>query len=211
MAAQSSDKRLHLTLLAIGLGVLIWSAINPHDWLMWALEVFPAVIGVAILLITYKRFQFSNLAYVLVLVHAIILIVGGHWTYARMPLFEWLRETFEWQRNYYDRVGHVAQGFIPAILVREFLLRTSTIRTGKWVTTIVISMCLAISAVYEFIEWWVALILGEGADQFLATQGDQWDTQWDMFLATCSAAAALLMLSRLHDRSMKKLADSSSR
>ena len=169
------------------------------------MEVAPVLVGGVLLLATYRRFPLSNLAYVLIWCHAIILIVGGHWTYAEMPLFDWLKDAWSLQRNYYDRVGHVAQGFVPAILAREILLRTSPLTPGKWLNTIVVAICLAVSASYELIEWWAAILLNEGADQFLATQGDPWDTQWDMFLALCGAITSLLLLHRLHDRSMKNL------
>jgi len=154
---------------------------------------------------TWQRFPFSRLAYALMVVHAIILLIGGHYTYAEMPLFNWLRDTFELSRNYYDRLGHFAQGFIPAIVAREILLRNSPLQRGKWLFFIVTSICLAISACYEFIEWWVALASGTNAEAFLATQGDVWDTQWDMFTALIGAIAAQLMLRRMHDRSMAAL------
>jgi putative membrane protein len=158
-----------------------------------------------ILLVTYRRFPFSPLAYGLLLVHAVILLVGAHYTYAEMPLFNWLRDTFDLDRNYYDRLGHVAQGFIPAIVAREILLRRSPLRPGKWLAFIVVSIALAISALYEMLEWWVALASGSEATAFLATQGDVWDTQWDMFLCLLGAMASLMLLSRRHDRSLQRL------
>ena len=206
MAGSGASRRLHLLLLATGLAVLVWSGIRPADRVTWALEVAPAVIGAILLLATYRRFRLTNVAYVLILAHAIILMVGGRWTYAENPLFNWLRDTLDLQRNYYDRLGHVAQGFIPAILAREVLLRMSPLKAGKWLFFIVVCVCLAGSAVYELLEWAAALALGQDAEQFLGTQGDQWDTQWDMFLCLCGAVAAQLMLSRLHDRSLARLA-----
>jgi putative membrane protein len=199
------DARLPLFLLFVGLGVLIWSGITPYDRLTWLLETFPAMIGAVVLVATYRRFRFSNLVYALILIHAIILMLGGHWTYAEMPLFNWIRDMFHLARNYYDRVGHLAQGFVPAIIARELLLRTSSLQRGKWLSTIVICICLSISVGYEFIEWWSSLLLHQSADAFLGTQGDVWDTQWDMFMCWVGAILALLTMRGLHDRSMAKL------
>jgi putative membrane protein len=201
----TADRRYYALLLTMLGAVSVWSAIQPHDRYTWFLEVFPVMIALPLLLFTYKRFPFSRLAYGLMLVHAIILLIGGHYTYAEMPLFNWLRDANGWDRNYYDRLGHVAQGFIPAIVAREILLRTSTLRPGKWLFFLVLCVALAISALYEMLEWWVAVASGSDAVAFLATQGDVWDTQWDMFLALLGALAALLLLSGLHDRSMRRL------
>ncbi len=206
MEQSAAHTRTHWALLISGAGVLVWSGISPADRFTWLLEVAPAVAGAAILLGTRRKFRFSTLAYVLVWIHAIILMVGGHWTYAQMPLFNWLRDAFDLARNYYDRVGHLAQGFIPAILAREILLRTSPLRRGKWLFAIVLSFCLAMSAAYELLEWWAAVAVGESADQFLALQGDEWDSQWDMLLALLGAVAAQLLLGRAHDRSIAKVA-----
>ena len=206
-ADAATSTRWHLGLLMSALAVLVWSGIGPYDRLTWLLEVVPAVAGAAVLIATYRRFRLSNLTYVLVWVHAIILMVGGHWTYAEMPVFNWLRDTFELQRNYYDRLGHLAQGFVPVILARELLLRTSPLQRGKWLTTLSVMICLALSSVYELIEWLAAVMLGQGADQFLGTQGDPWDTQADMFLSLIGAIAALLLLSKLHDRSLVKVTE----
>lgn len=189
-------------LLAAGTLAFLWSAWQPHDRFTWWLEVAPVLIGLPILWATYARFPLSRLVYVLLLIHAIILMVGGHYTYAEMPLFNWLRDEYGLARNYYDRVGHVAQGFIPAIVAREILLRCSPLQPGKWLFFLVASVCLAISACYEFLEWWVALASGSDAVAFLATQGDMWDTQWDMFLALLGAISAQLLLAKAHDRSM---------
>jgi putative membrane protein len=201
----TTDRRYYALLLAILGAVSVWSAIQPHDRFTWYLEVFPVMIALPILLFTYKRFPFSRLAYALMLVHAIVLLIGGHYTYAEMPLFNWLRDANGWDRNYYDRLGHVAQGFIPAIVAREILLRTSPLRPGKWLFFLVLCIALAISALYEMLEWWVAVASGSDAVAFLATQGDVWDTQWDMFLALLGALAALLLLSGWHDRSMRRV------
>jgi putative membrane protein len=201
----TTDRRYYAVLLTMLGAVFVWSAIQPHDRFTWYLEVFPVMIALPILLLTYKRFPFSRLAYGLMLVHAIILLIGGHYTYAEMPLFSWLRDVNGWDRNYYDRLGHVAQGFIPAIVAREILLRTSPLRPGKWLFFLVLCVALAISALYEMLEWWVAVASGSDAVAFLATQGDVWDTQWDMFLALLGALASLLLLSGWHDRSMRRL------
>lgn len=201
----SADSRYHLLLLGVLAAVLAWSAWQPYDRFTWWLEVAPVLIALPLLLVTYREFPFSRLAYGLILGHAVILMVGGHYTYAEMPLFNWLRDTFDLARNYYDRVGHVAQGFVPAIVAREILLRTSPLRRGKWLNFLVVCVCLAISAFYEMLEWWVALASGSEAVAFLATQGDVWDTQWDMFLALLGAVAALALLSRTHDRSLRRL------
>ena len=175
-------------LVFLVLAVMAWSGWQPKDVFTWFLEVAPVLIGLPLLILTFRRFPLTSLAYALLAIHAIILMVGGHYTYAEMPLFNWLRDAFELSRNHYDRVGHVAQGFIPAIVAREILLRRSPLAAGKWLFFLVTSVCLAISACYEFIEWWVALASGDEAVAFLATQGDVWDTQWDMFLALCGAA-----------------------
>ena len=200
----TTDRRYYALLLTLLGAVSAWSAIHPHDRFTWYLEVFPMMVALPILLFTYKRFPFSHLAYALMLVHAIILLIGGHYTYAEMPLFNWLRDANGWDRNYYDRLGHVAQGFIPAIVAREILLRTSPLMPGKWLFFLVLCVALAISAFYEMLEWWVAVASGSDAVAFLATQGDIWDTQWDMFLALLGALAALLLLSGWHDRSMRR-------
>lgn len=194
----------HLTLLALFMLVLTWSAIAPFDYFIWLLEVFPALLGLGVLLATYRRFTFTSFAYIAMLLHAIILMVGGHYTYAEMPLFDWLQEQFDLARNYYDRVGHIAQGLFPAIVAREILLRLSPLKPGRWLFFIIICICLAISAFYELIEWWVAVATGTAADAFLATQGDVWDTQWDMFLALLGAITAQLMFGRLHNRLLAK-------
>ena len=193
-------------LLGLLAAVFVWSAWQPHDRFTWWLEVMPVLIALPVLALTGRRFPLTRLAYVLILLHALILLVGGHYTYAEMPLFNWLRDEYGLVRNYYDRVGHVAQGFVPAIVTREILLRTSPLRPGKWLFFLVACVCLAISACYEFLEWWVALASGSDAVAFLATQGDVWDTQWDMFLCLLGAIAALALLSRRHDVELRGLA-----
>jgi putative membrane protein len=195
----------HIGLLLIFFAVMIWSVINPKDLFTWFLEVFPALIGLLVITFTYNRFRLTDLVYFLVLVHAIILIVGGHYTYAEMPIFNWLRDTFHLDRNYYDRLGHFAQGFIPAVIVREILLRKSGLNRGKLISFIIISICLAISATYELVEWGVAEATGSTADAFLGTQGDIWDTQWDMFMALWGATISLVSMSNLHDKFLRKI------
>jgi putative membrane protein len=187
---------------------LVLSGVAPHDRTTWWLEIFPILIGVPILVATYRRFPLTPLLYTLLAVHALILMVGGHYTYALVPLGFWVQDLFGFARNHYDRLGHFAQGFIPAILVREILLRTSPLRSGRWLFVLVTAMCLAFSACYEFIEWWTAVIGGQSADAFLGTQGDVWDTQWDMLFALIGAVTAQLLLTHVHDRAVARLAGS---
>ena len=201
----SRPQPLHIALLVVFLTVSVWSVINPRDLFTWFLEVLPALIGLVVIIATYKRFRLTTLLYVLICIHATILLIGGHYTYAEMPLFNWLRDTFSLGRNYYDRLGHLAQGFIPAMIAREVLLRLTPLRRGKMLFFIIVCICLAISAFYEFIEWWVAVASGSAADAFLGTQGDVWDTQWDMFFAFCGAILALLTLSKYHDKRLKNI------
>jgi len=185
--------------------VFIWSAICPYDYFTWFLEVFPAILVLPILVFTYKKFPLTNLLYLLILLHAVVLMVGGHYTYAEVPLFNWLRDTYDLDRNYYDRVGHVAQGFVPAMIAREILLRKQVVRRGAWLFFMVCCICLSISAFYEILEWWVALASGSDAVAFLATQGDVWDTQWDMFLALIGTISAQVLLTNLHDKQLRQL------
>jgi len=194
-----SDRRLDMFLLLSFLAVLLWSGIAPKDRLTWVLEVLPAVIGVGILASLHPRRRPTDLVLVLIWIHAAILCVGGHYTYAEVPAFNWLRDEYGLARNYYDRVGHVAQGFVPAMIAREILLRVSVVNGRTWLFFLVTCVCMAVSAFYEFIEWWVALASDEAAEAFLGTQGDVWDTQWDMFLAMLGAIAAQLLLGRWHD------------
>lgn len=191
--------------LSIYFVVLLWSAINPADYFTWFLEVFPALVGLFLLAITYNKFKFTDLAYTLILIHCIILMVGGHYTYANVPLFDWIKEVFGQERNNYDKVGHFAQGFIPAIVAREILFRNNVINGTKWLGFLVVCFCLAFSAFYELIEWWVAVLSGESAEAFLGTQGYVWDTQSDMALALVGAISAILFLSSWHDKQMRKL------
>ena len=183
--------------------VLVWSGINPKDYFTWILEVAPAVIGFIVIAATYRTFRLTTLAYILILVHCIILMIGGHYTYAEVPLFDWMKDFFDLERNNYDKVGHFAQGFVPAIIARELFIRNAIINGKGWQNFIIVSFCLALSAFYELIEWWVALCSGESAEAFLGTQGYGWDTQSDMALALLGAVLALLLLSRLHDRQLE--------
>lgn len=184
---------------------LIWSGIHPKDTLTWLLEVLPAMIAFVLLAATRRRFPFTPLAYSLILIHCLILMIGGHYTYAEVPLLDPLGDYFGWQRNNYDKLGHLAQGFVPAIVAREILIRNSVTAPGKWLFFIVVCICLAISALYELVEWWVALASEEAADAFLGTQGYVWDTQSDMAYALIGAIAALVLLGRMHDRQISAL------
>ncbi|MEA3433370.1 MAG: DUF2238 domain-containing protein [Campylobacterota bacterium] len=195
-------KFVWLTLFTV---TLVWSAIDPKDQFTWFLEVLPALIGLVILAMTFKKFPLTPLLYTLILIHMIILMVGGHYTYAEVPLFDWIKEALGQSRNNYDKVGHFAQGFIPAILARELLIRKNVVKSAKgWLNYIILSIVLAFSAFYELIEWWVALATGEDAEAFLGTQGYMWDTQSDMAWALFGAVMALILLSCLHDRQLKR-------
>lgn len=198
-----------LLLLSVGAVLLVLSGIGPRDRTTWLLEVAPILITTPILVATARRFPLTPLAYRLIFVHALILMLGGHYTYAEVPVGFWLKRTLGLTRNPYDRLGHFAQGFVPAIAAREVLIRRSPIPPGRWLAFLVLCVSLAISALYELVEWWVALIGGESAEAFLGTQGDQWDTQWDMFVALLGAATALLVFSRLHDRQITNLEETS--
>jgi len=192
---------------AVFFGALAWSAIDPKDRFTWLLEVLPALAGFVALAATWRSFPLTTLSYVLILIHCVILMVGGHYTYAEVPLFDWLREVFDWQRNNYDKLGHFAQGFVPAILAREVLIRKRVINGKGWLVFLILCFCLALSAFYELVEWWVALSTGDSAEAFLALQGYAWDTQSDMAYALIGAGSALLLLTRLHDRQLARLPD----
>lgn len=203
--ALEQSKRAFLALCAASAAGLVLSGIGPTDRLTWWLEVAPVIIAVPLLAATRARFPLTWLCYLLIAVHGAILMLGGHYTYAKVPLGYWLQEAFDFARNPYDRIGHFAQGFVPAMVARELLLRHTPLRRGGWLFTIVAGMCLAISACYEFIEWWSALIGGGSAEAFLGTQGDVWDTQWDMFMALVGALSAQLLLARVQDRALQGL------
>ena len=192
--------------LLVALGALfVWSLVRPHDYFTWLLETFPAIIGFVILVATYRRFPLTPLAYTLLILHAAILIVGGHYTYAEVPVGFWMRDLLHSARNDYDRIGHFAQGFVPAIVAREILIRKRVVRGRGWLYFIIVSICLAISAAYELLEWRVSVATGSAGDAFLGTQGDVWDTQEDMATALVAAAIAPWILGRLHDREIAAL------
>ena len=205
MPRMSPARPLHLALLAAVLGVLAWSGLAQHDRLTWWLEVAPALIGLVALAISWRRFRFTDLALTLIALHMILLCVGGKYTYALVPLGDWVRDALHLARNHYDRLGHFAQGAVPAIIAREIILRRRVLAKRGWLPFLVVSICLAISATYELVEWLVALQSKEAADSFLGTQGDPWDTQEDMATAFVGAIAALLNLSRWHDAQIVKM------
>lgn len=191
--------------MIIFFSVLVWSGINPKDQLTWFLEAFPAMAGFVVLALTYRSFRLTPLVYTLILVHCIVLMIGAHYTYAEVPLFNDIKEWFGGLRNNYDKVGHLVQGFVPAMIAREIVIRKGVIESVAWRSFFIISVCLALSAFYELIEWWVALLSEEAAEAFLGIQGDFWDTQSDMALALLGAIVALLTLSKLHDRQLSNL------
>ena len=195
---------MRLAWIAIFVGVLAWSGIGPKDYPTWCLEVAPAVAGGIVLWFTRDRFPLTTLVYVLILIHCIILMVGGHYTYAEVPLGDWVREAFDLSRNNYDKLGHFAQGFIPAMVAREILIRKDVINGRAWLNFLIVCFCLAVSAFYELVEWAVAEIVGGPAEAFLGTQGYIWDTQSDMAFALAGAIAALLLLGKLHDRQLEE-------
>ena len=184
--------------------VLVWSGIAPKDFMTWCLEVFPAVIGATVLWVTRERFPLTTLVYLLILGHSTILMIGGHYTYAEVPLGDWVRDVFDGTRNNYDKLGHFAQGFIPAMIAREIVIRKAVFNSARWRDFFIVSFCLGFSAFYELIEWWVAVLSDEAADSFLGTQGYIWDTQSDMALALVGAIAALVMLSNVHDQQLRE-------
>ncbi|MCF6175427.1 MAG: DUF2238 domain-containing protein [Victivallaceae bacterium] len=183
---------------------LVWSGINPKDQFTWFLEVIPAVVGALVLAFTYKSFRLTPLVYILILIHCVILMIGGHYTYAEVPLFDYFKELFGFTRNNYDKVGHFAQGFVPALILREIILRKHLINSKGWQVFFIVSFCVAFSAFYEMIEWWVAVVTGDNAESFLGTQGYLWDTQSDMAFALIGALTALTALNKLHDRQLVK-------
>jgi putative membrane protein len=203
--ATTTATREAIALLVLTAIALVVSGIGPRERGTWLLEVLPVLIAAPVLVFTWKPFRLTRLAYWLIFVHALVLMLGGHYTYAHVPLGFWLQEAFDLARNPYDRFGHFMQGFTPAIVIREILLRRSPLRPGKWTFFLVTCVALAFSAVYEFVEWWVALLLGEGATAFLGTQGDEWDTQSDMFMCLIGAIASQLLFARIHDRQLAQL------
>ena len=191
--------------LFIYFAVFIWSAINPKDLFTWFLEVFPAMIAFVVLAITYKKFRLTPLVYTLILIHCIILMIGGHYTYAQVPAFDFIKEILDQERNDYDKLGHLAQGFIPAMIAREIIIRKNIISIEAWRNFFIVCFCLAFSAFYELIEWWVAIFINEAANDFLGTQGYIWDTQSDMAWALLGAIIALIFLRKYHDEQLKKI------
>ena len=200
------DKKV-LIWASVFLLVLAWSAMEPADRVTWWMEVIPALVGFAILIMTRQRFPLTELVYFLILIHAVILMVGGHYTYAEVPIGDWLRDLTGGGRNNYDKLGHLAQGFIPAMIAREIMIRNKVVAVRGWLNFLVLCVVLAISAFYELVEWWAALVSSEAAESFLGTQGYIWDTQSDMMWALCGAILSLLTLSRLHDRQIRALSD----
>ncbi|HEU0223828.1 MAG TPA: DUF2238 domain-containing protein [Steroidobacteraceae bacterium] len=190
---------------AIVIPALALSGVGPYDRLTWYLEIFPVAIALPLLYLTARRFPLTPMLYWLIGFHSLVLILGSHYTYARVPVGFWVQDLLDFSRNHYDRFGHLMQGFVPAIAVREILKRLSPLKGGGWLGFLTVMTCLAVSAMYEFLEWWVAVASGTAAEAFLATQGDVWDTQWDMFLALCGATAAVLLLSRTHDRALARM------
>ncbi len=189
--------------LAVFFIVLVWSGINPKDFTTWVLEVTPALVAIVLLFFTRECFPLTTLTYTLILIHCVILMVGGHYTYAEVPIGDMFQQWFDWSRNNYDKLGHVAQGFIPVIVAREIVIRLNVFKSKSWMNFFIVLMCLGISAFYELIEWWVALMSEEAADAFLGTQGYVWDTQSDMGWALAGAIAALVLLSKVHDKQLE--------
>lgn len=196
--------KYRILILLFMIGLLV-SGIHPHDYFTWLLEVFPAILGFILLLSTFHRFKFTNLVYALILIHCYILFVGGHYTYAEVPLFNWLKEVLGQSRNNYDKIGHFAQGFIPAIIVRELFIRKQIVKQGHWLSFLTLCVCMTISVLYEFLEWGVAIASGQSAEAFLGTQGYVWDTQSDMLFAMIGSISMLLFLSKAHDHQIRKV------
>ncbi len=196
-----NGKNFYIGILAAFFAVLAWSGFRPPaGYFTWALEIFPAIVALVILILTIRKFEFTKLVYVLLLLHSFILMIGGHTTYAEMPLFNWIRDEFGLQRNYYDRLGHFMQGFVPALVAREYFIRRNIVPSAWWRNFIIVMFLLGFAASYEFIEWWISLLSGEAGNAFLGTQGDIWDSQWDMFMCFVGSIVSLLTLSKLHDR-----------
>jgi putative membrane protein len=204
-AGQQRSFTYDIILLVVITAVFVWSAISPHDRFTWLLEVFPVMLGVPILVYLYPRFRLTPLVATLIAVHAVILMLGGKYSYAEVPFGFWMARTFHFTRNHYDRIGHFAQGFVPAMIAREVLIRRSPLRGSRWLPFFVVCFCLALSALYELIEFWTAIATGSASDAFLGTQGDPWDTQWDMMLALIGAIVGLTVLGSWHDRQLRRI------
>jgi putative membrane protein len=206
MTKLQNGENFYIGILVAFFAVLAWSGYKPPaGYFTWGLEVFPAILALVILASTIKKFEFTKLIYVLLLFHSFILMIGGHTTYAEMPVFNWLRDIFGLERNYYDRLGHFAQGFVPALVAREYFIRRKIIPNRFWLNFIVVMFLLGFAGVYEFIEWWISLLSGEAGNAFLGTQGDIWDTQWDMFMCFVGSVAALAFLAKYHDRLINRI------
>jgi len=193
----------HAFLIFLFFTALLISAIHPHDYFTWILEVFPAIIGFIVLVLTYKHFRFTYLTYIMILIHCVILFIGGHYNYAMVPAFNWVRDVFHQSRNNYDKVGHFFQGFVPAMIARELFIRLQVIQKKTWIPFLVICVCGTISLLYELLEWFVSITSGQAGDSFLGTQGDVWDTQSDMLFAIVGAACMVLLFSKIQDRAIK--------
>ncbi len=196
---------MRIAWIIVFMTALIWSGVSPADRMTWGLEVFPAIVGGLVLWFTRERFPLTTWVYALILIHCIILMVGGHYTYAEVPIGDWMRDVFDGSRNNYDKLGHFAQGFVPVMIAREVVIRRNVFNSAGWRNFFIVSFCLGFSAFYELIEWWVALLSDEAADSFLGTQGYIWDTQSDMGLALLGAIVALLLLSKIHDKQLSEL------
>lgn len=195
----------HHVLVGLFVAGLAWSGVNPRDSFTWILEVFPAILGLAALALTYRKFRFTDMTYVFILIHCFVLFVGGHYTYAEVPLFDWIRDALDQSRNNYDKVGHFMQGFVPAMIARELFVRREIIKTGVWQAVLTVAVCVTISVCYEFLEWFVAIASGQSAEAFLGTQGDVWDTQSDMLMAMIGATAMVVLLSGVQDRQIGRM------
>jgi putative membrane protein len=201
---KNTDMRKYWILVGLFLAVMIVSAIHPHDYFTWTLEVFPAILGFLTLCLTFNQFRFSTFTYSLILIHCTILFIGGHYTYAQVPVFDWIKEVFHQSRNNYDKVGHFAQGFIPAAITRELLIRKEIVKSNNWIAFFTVCICLSISVLYEFIEWFVAIVSGQSSEAFLGTQGDVWDTQSDMLFALIGATCMVVFIAKIQDKQINK-------
>ncbi len=197
-------KKYWILVILFFIGLII-SAIKPHDYFTWFLEVMPGIIGLIILTLTFKIFKFTDLTYILILIHCYILFIGGHYTYAEVPLFDWVRDVFNQDRNNYDKLGHLAQGFVPAMIIREIFIRNEIFKKGFWLSFLTVCVCTTLSVFYEFLEWFVAIFSGESAESFLGTQGYVWDTQADMLFAVIGAVSMIIFLAGIHDKQIEKL------
>lgn len=195
----------HLVFIVLFVTGLAWSGVNPKDSFTWILEVFPAILGLAALVFTYRKFRFTDTTYLFILIHCFVLFVGGHYTYAEVPLFDWIRDALHHARNNYDKVGHFMQGFVPAMIARELFVRKEIVKKGPWLAILTVTVCVTISVCYEFLEWFVAVVSGQSAEAFLGTQGDVWDTQSDMLMAMIGAIAMVVLLSGVQERQIGRM------